>query len=263
MSAQQDKQASTSEDGALKIPQVLPILPVIDLTLFPRMVLPIVVQGDESQQLVDEAMAKDRLIGVVVSKAEDLKAASKPEALYSVGTVALVLKMSKPEEKGSQLLVQGVSRFRVKKHLSGKPYLRAKIERITEQSAKDIEVDAMISNLVGLFQKVLELSPYLPRELGPLSKSLDEGGMLADLIASSLNISKDEKQRVLEAQDVKKRLKEVTRFINRELQVLELGQKIQSQVKQDMDKSQREFYLRQQLKAIQEELGQKDETVFG
>ncbi|MGB6031411.1 MAG: endopeptidase La, partial [Bacteroidota bacterium] len=171
-----------------------------------------------------------------------------------------ILKMAKPDEQGTQLLVQGIARFRIQEYVSDKPYLHARIEPILEQSVKDIEVDAMMSNLVGLFHKVLKLSPYLPKEMGALANSLDEGGMLADLIASSLNISKDEKQKALEAQDVKERLKEVTRLINRELEVLELGQKIQSQVKQDMDKGQREFYLRQELKAIKEELGEKDES---
>ncbi len=259
MTADKDNNPSSQEDKTRKIPETLPILPVVDLALFPRMVLPLVVHGEESQKLVDEAMAKDRLIGIVVSKDKDLGASSKPESLYEVGTAALILKMAKPEEKGTQLLVHGIGRFRVGEYLSDKPYLHAKVELIPEQSVEDIEVDAMMSNLVGLFQKVLDFSPYLPKELGPLSKSLDEAGMLADLIASSLNIDKDEKQKILESQDIKERLKEVTRLINRELQVLELGQKIQSQVKQDMDKTQREFYLRQQLKAIKDELGEKDE----
>ena len=259
MVAEQDNQASAQGEKIHKVPEILPILPVIDVTLFPRMVLPLVVQEEAYHQLVDEAMAKDRLIGLVVSKKTDPEELHKPENLYGVGTTALILKMSKPDEKWTQLIVQGGGRFRVLEYLTDKPYLRARIEPIPEQVIKDIEVDAMLSNLVGLFAKVLELSPYLPRELGALAKSLDEGGMLADLIASSLNISKDEKQKVLEAQDVKERLKEVTRLINRELQVLELGQKIQSQVKQDMDKAQRDFYLRQQLKAIKEELGEIDE----
>ncbi|NVM20176.1 MAG: endopeptidase La [Desulfobacterales bacterium] len=254
-----DNQSYLQSEEAGETPKVLPILPVMDLTLFPRMVLPIVVHGEESQKSVDDAMAKDRLIGVVASKKKDLEASHKPEDLYRVGTSALILKMSKPDEKGTQLLVQGIGRFRIEEYLSDKPYLRAKIEPIPELTVKDIEIDAMMSNLVGLFQKVLDLSPYLPRELAALAKSLDEAGMLADLIASSLNIVKEDKQKILETQDVKERLKEVMRLINRELQVLELGQKIQSQVKQDMDKAQREFYLRQQLKAIKEELGEKDE----
>ena len=259
MVAEHEKEGSNQGEETGRMPEVLPILPVIDLTLFPRMVLPLLVQEEASQQLVDEAMAKDRLIGLVVSKKTDLKTPHEPADLYSVGTVALILKMSKPDERGTQLLVQGLGRFHVLEYLEDKPYLRARIEPVAVQTIKDIEVDAMMSNLVGLYQKVLELSPYLPRELGSLAKSLEEAGMLADLIASSLNISKDEKQKILEAQDLKERLKEVTRLINRELQVLDLAQKIQSQVKQDMDKAQRDFYLRQQLKAIRDELGEKDE----
>lgn len=259
MEAEHGNYASPTRDESAKVPEILPILPVIDLTLFPRMVLPLVVHGDESQKLVDEAMGKDRRIGILVAKNKDLKVSPKPEDLYNVGTVALILKMSKPDEKGTQLLVQGICRFRIKEYLSDKPYLSARIVTIPEQTIKDIEVDAMTSNLEGLFQRVLKLSPYLPGELAALARSLDDAGMLADLIASSLNISKEEKQTILDTQDVKERLREITRLINRELQVLELGQKIQSQVKQDMDKAQREFYLRQQLKAIKDELGEKDE----
>jgi len=260
MVAEHDNHASPTGNKTDKVSEVLPILPVIDLTLFPRMVLPLVVHGEESQALVDEAMGKDRRIGILVSKKKELNTYPKPEDLYGVGTLALILKMARPDEKGTQLLVQGIGRFRIKEYVSDKPYLRARIETIPEPTTKDIEVDAMTSNLGGLFQRVLKLSPYLPDELGALARSLDDGGMLADLIASSLNISKEEKQKILDTQDIKERLKEVTRLINRELQVLELGQKIQSQVKQDLDKTQREFYLRQQLKAIKDELGEKDES---
>jgi ATP-dependent Lon protease len=259
MTAEPNSGASPQAEQSAKIPDVLPILPVMDMVLFPKMVLPLVVQGDESQKLIDEAMAKDRLIGLVVSKKKNPEGVHKPEDLYRVGTAGLILKMAKADEGGSQLLVQGICRFRVKEYLSDRPYPCASVEAIPEQTAKSIEVDAMIHNLVGLFQKVVQLSPYLPKELAALAKSLDDGGMLADLVASSLNITKDEKQGILEMQDVEQRLREVTRLINRELEVIELGQKIQSQVKQDMDKSQREFYLRQQLKAIKEELGEKDE----
>jgi len=261
MTADPNNAASPQAEQPAKLPEALPILPVMDMVLFPKMVLPLVVQGDEWQKLIDEAMAKDRLIGLVVSKKKDLKGAHEPEDLYTVGTAGLILKMAKADEGGSQLLVQGVGRFQIKEYFSDKPYAYARVEPISEQTVKSIEVDAMIHNLVGLFQKVVQLSPYLPKELAALAKSLDDGGMLADLVASSLNISTDEKQTILEIQDIHERLREVSRLINREIQVLELGQKIQSQVKQDMDRSQREFYLRQQLKAIKEELGEKDEKM--
>jgi ATP-dependent Lon protease len=262
MTADQKNAARQQGDQPAKIPDFLPILPVMDMVLFPKMVLPLVVQGEEWQRLVDEAMAKNRLVGLVVSKKKDIEGTHEPEDLYTIGTAGLILKMAKADEGGSQLLVQGVGRFEIKEYSSDKPYPYAHVEPITERSVKNIEVDAMMHNLVGLFQKVVELSPHLPKELGALAKSLDDGGMLADLVASSLNLSKDEKQSILETQDVQERLREVSRLINRELQVLELGQKIQSQVKQDMDKSQREFYLRQQLKAIKEELGEKDEKTI-
>ncbi len=259
MEMEHQRESSPQEEETRKMPEALPILPVTDAAVFPKMVLPLVVQEKASQLLVDEAMAKDRLIGLIVSKKTNLKESYEPSDLYSVGTAALILKMSKPDENATQLLVQGIGRFRILEYSQKKPYLRARIALVPEQTIKDMEVDAMMSNLVSLYQQVLELSPYVPKELGSLAKSLDDGGMLADLIASSLNISKDEKQKILEAEDVKERLTEVTRLINRELQVLDLGQKIQSQVKQDMDKAQRDFYLRQQLKAIKEELGEKDE----
>ena len=259
MIEEHDTQASPQGEETRKIPEVLPIVPLMDMPLFPRMVLPLVVQEEALRQLVDEAMAKDRLIGLLVSKKTDTKPLHEPADLCDVGTAALILKMSKPDEKGIQLLVQGISRFRVLEFISEKPYLRVRIEPIPEQTTDDIEVKAMTTNLVGLYQKVLEYSPFLPKELGILAKSLDEGGLLADLVSSSLNISKEERQKILETVDIKERLKEVTRLINRELEVLELGQKIQSQVKKDMDKGQRDFYLRQQLKAIKEELGEKDE----
>ena len=259
MIAENNSETAPQGEEAHNVPDILPILPVIDIALFPRMVLPLVVQEDASRRLVDEAMAKDRLIGLVVSKKAELAGSYEASDLYNVGTAALILKMSRPDERGTQLLVQGTSRFRVLEYMKDATYLRARIEPIPEQVVKDMEVDAMMSNLVGLYQKVLELSPYLPKELESLSRSLDDGGMLADLVASSLNITKEEKQHILELEDVKERLKEVTRMINRELEVLQLGQKIQSQVKQDMDKAQRDFYLRQQLKAIKQELGEKDD----
>ncbi len=242
-----------------RLPEVLSILPVLDMTLFPRMVLPLLVWQEESKHLVDDAMGKDRIIGLTVSKKKETAGPHEAGDLYTVGTAAMILRMAQSDEKGIQILVQGLSRFRIIEYIKEKPYLRAKIEPLTDTVVKDLEVDALMNNLVGLFKNVLELSPYLPKELGALVKSIEEPGILADLIASSLNLSKEEKQLILETVDVKKRLQKVNNLINRELQILRLGQKIQSQVKQDIDKSQREYYLRQQLKTIKEELGEKDE----
>jgi ATP-dependent Lon protease len=253
-------QQSSMEFDAGKVPEILPILPLYDAALFPKMVLPLVVLQGESVQLVDEAMAKDRIIGLIVSKKPEEKSKPNREDLAQMGTSALILKMAKTQDNRTQLLVQGLSRFRIKSFKEGKPYLRAQVELIEDIEKKDNETEALMSNIVSQFERIVELSPGLPPEIAQMAKTIQEAGTLADMIASTINSSPEEKQKVLEMEDVKKRLKEVTRLVNHQLDILELGSKIQNQVKGDMDKSQREYYLRQQLKAIKEELGEKDEA---
>ena len=253
-------QQSPTEFDAGKVPEILPILPLYDAALFPKMVLPLVVLQGESVQLVDEAMAKDRIIGLIVSKKPEEKDTPAREDLAKLGTSALILKMAKTQDNRTQLLVQGLSRFKIKSFKDGKPYLRAHVELIKDVEVKDNETEALMSNLVTQFERIVELSPGLPPEIAQMAKTIQEAGTLADMIASTINSNPEEKQVVLELGDVKKRLKEVTRLVNHQLDILELGSKIQSQVKGDMDKSQREYYLRQQLKAIKEELGEKDEA---
>ncbi|MBW1955408.1 MAG: endopeptidase La [Deltaproteobacteria bacterium] len=244
-----------------KLPEVLSILPLFDAVLFPKMVLPLMVMQDDSIQLVDEAMSGDRVFGLVVSK-QGSKEKYGPEDLYAMGTSALILKMAKPGENRAQLLVQGMRRFRVQEFIEGKPYLQARVEHIQEADKKDTEIEALMVNLAGLFGRIVELSPGLPSEMGQMAKSIQDPGTLADMVASTLNSTIDEKQRVLEILELKKRLKEVLRQANRQKEILELGNKIQNQVKEGMDKQQRDYYLRQQLKAIQEELGEKDQSQF-
>ncbi len=243
-----------------KIPELLSILPLFDATLFPKMVLPLVVMQGESVRLVDEAMAKNRIIGLVVSKKPEEGIKPDHEDLAPVGTSALILKMAKTQDNRTQLLVQGLHRFKIKSWENNRPYLRARIELLQEKEVKDDETEALMSNLVEQFSRIVELSPGLPPEIGQMAKSIPEAGTLADMVASTINSNSEEKQKVLEIQNVKGRLKEVTRLVNHQLSVLVLGNKIQSQVKGDMDKSQKEYYLRQQLKAIKEELGEQDET---
>jgi len=253
-------QNSSNDFSAENIPQILPILPLFDAALFPKMVLPLVVMQNESIRLIDEAMAKDRVIGLLVSKSKAKEPIKPEDDLAKVGTSALILKMAKTEDNRTQMLVQGLSRFRVISFEKEKPYPQARVEHIGEKEEKDNEIEALMSNLTKLFTRIVELSPGLPREIGEMSRSIQEPGILADMVASTINSTAEEKQKVLEIVGVKKRLKEVTRLANHQLEILELGNKIQSQVKGDMDKSQREYYLRQQLKAIKEELGEKDEA---
>jgi ATP-dependent Lon protease len=254
-----DNQAPDAGNQTANMPEILPILPLFDATLFPKMVLPLVVMEGESIQLIDEAMSKNRIIGLLVSKEKEMKSSYAREDLYDVGTSALILKMAKTEDNKAQLLVQGLSRFRVKEILEEQPYLKVQVELINEKEEKDKEIEALMNNLVGLFSRVVELSPGLQPEIAGMARSIKEAGTLADLITSSINSTSEEKQKILETTDIKERLKEVTRLTNYQLEIVELGSKIQTQVKGDMDKRQREYYLRQQLKAIQDELGEKEE----
>ncbi len=254
-----DKQP-TLDYNTENIPDILPILPLFDAALFPKMVLPLVVMKEESIRLIDDAMAKDRIIGLLVSnKREKVKAGGNGD-LAKVGVSALILKMAKNEDNKAQLLVQGLSRFRVSRFEKGSPYLKAKIEHLKEIEKTSNETEALMSNITKQFARIVKLSPGLPQELGAMAISLKEPGTLADMIASTINSSPSEKQNILEIQDPTKRLKAVTKMVNHQLEILELGDKIQSQVKGDMDKRQREYYLRQQLKAIKEELGETDES---
>jgi ATP-dependent Lon protease len=243
------------------LPEVLSILPLFDTTLFPKMVLPLVVLKKESVQLVDEAMQSNRVIGLQLAKKKPEDDSDPDEKdLYAIGTSALILKMAKSDEDKAQLLVQGIGRFKAVEYLPGKPYLRARVKTITDIETKDDETEALMKNLLSLFTRIVELSPGLPQEVGAMANAIQEPGTLADMVASTIDTPFTDKQKILEKRQVKKRLKEVTRQANHQLHILELGSKIQSQVKGDMEKGQREYYLRQQLKAIREELGETDET---
>ena len=251
----------TMDYNAENLPSVLPILPLFDATLFPKMVLPLVVMKGDSVNLIDEAMAKDRMIGLLVAKKTE-KARPDPEScdLATVGTAALILKMAKTDDNRAQLLVQGLSRFRVQTYQKDKPYLVAEVEHFADIDHQDNETEALMVNVIQQFGRIVQLSPGLPQEMGSMAASIKEPGTLADMVASTINSSPEEKQQILEIRDSTQRLKAVTKLVHHQLEILELGNKIQSQVKGDMDKRQREYYLRQQLKAIKEELGETDEA---
>ena len=195
------EQHKSPEISAEKIPETLPILPLFDAALFPKMVLPLVVMQPESIQLVDEAMSKDRLIGLVVAKKpveENIKARDN---LNTVGTVALILKMAKTEDNKLHLLAQGLGRFEVKKYAQEKPYLKASVKHMKDIETKDKEIDALMSNMIGQFSRVAELSPGLPQEIVAMAKSIQDPGILADMISSTINSTIKEKQQILETID--------------------------------------------------------------
>ena len=252
----QESNGNSSE----KLPDKIPLIPLADGILFPRMVIPIVVTQNDYVKMIDTVMAGNRMIGLVAVKNPDKKDRYRPEDLHEIGTMSLILKMAKDENEKIHLMIQGLSRVRVKQVIKDTPYMEAMVEPITDAGKKDKETEGLMSNLTKIFQDIVRISPVIPNELGAMSTTIEEPGTLADMIASTINCSLEEKQTVLAALDIKDRLKKTTKLANHQVEVLKLGDKIQSQVKEDMNQQQKEFYLRKQLKAIKDELGEKDDT---
>ncbi|MGD0233865.1 MAG: endopeptidase La [Syntrophorhabdales bacterium] len=247
-----------SSKEKLFIPAELPILPLRGTVAYPDLIIPLVVGREKSIRLVDEAMSRDRLIGIITQKNPDIEEPGL-EDLYTVGCVATIMKMVKMVDGSQRIVVQGLCRFKLIEFSETEPNFKARILPVFEEYQKDIEIDAMYINLKNLYKKAVEIAPYLSSELAQIAAKIESPGNLADLVASTVNISAAERQEILEKIDIKERLKKVTILLNRELETLELSTKIQSHIKEGIDKTQREYYLREQLKAIQKELGEVDE----
>ncbi len=241
------------------IPQVLPILPLRNSVFFPGGVLPLAVGRQKTIALIKDAVRDEQVIGVVTQRRaeeEDPGAAD----LYTVGTVARIVKLLKMGEDNYSLVVQGLARVRILDLVQETPYLKARIEAVEDKTAvDDVEVEALAINLKKLAREVIELMPELPAAATELVDSITHPGHLADLIAANVDVPIEEKQQVLETVDLKARMKLVLELLNRKREILKLSNKIDSAVKGEMSKTQREYYLRQQLKAIKEELGELGE----
>jgi len=243
---------------AVELPAELPILPIREAVLYPRMLLPLMVTQERMIKLIDAALLSNKMIGIVAIKHKEVEEV-KPEHLFPIGCAAHILKMLKMPDNSLRLLIQGTSRIALGEFTQREPYFRAKVTPLKDQGEKTTDIEAVMVGVKGIFQKVVELAPNLPAELGIMAMNLEEPGALADLIASILNIPLEDKQTLLETLDVQARLGKANFFLTKELSILELSSKIQSQVREGIDKSQREYFLREQLKAIQKELGEKDE----
>jgi ATP-dependent Lon protease len=242
----------------VKIPQVLPILPLRNTVIFPGQILPLSVGREKSVRIVEEAMRGNKLI-VLVAQRDPKTDDPTPDDLYRWGSIGLIVKVFKMPDGTQSVMVQGLLRAKVLEYTQTDPYLKALVQAHADRQAEGVEVEALMVNLKGLFQKVAELAPYLSPEHAILVANTDDPGRLADVITWNLNIPTSEKQSVLEIVDVRERLERVTVLLTKELQVLELSSKIQSEVQGEISKSQREYYLREQLKAIKRELGEEDE----
>lgn len=242
-----------------KIPSQIPILPVQDIVLYPYTVAPLIVQRPKLVKMIDDAVAGDRMVGVVTQKEAQTEDPG-PADLYEMGSAALIHKMLKLPDGTVRILVQGLARVRIRDFPQTEPYLKADVEVMEEVMEQTLELQGMSRNISNQFQRVVSLTPHLPDELGAAVMNMDHPGRVADLVAFSLpNLSSAERQEILELADVKVRLERLTVLLTREVEVLEMGSKIQTQVQTEMGKTQREFWLRRQLEEIKKELGEEDE----
>jgi len=248
-------------DRPLSIPSELPILPLRDTVLFPNSFMPLAVARESSVRLIDDAIANGKLIAVFTQRDAAVEEPGQAD-LFTVGTATHIHKMFKLPDGSLRLIVQGLARLTLDEVVSSHPYLRARVNAAAEDLKDDdrLEIDALARNIKTNFQQVVSLSPLLSDDLQTLAVNITEPGRLADFIASSLStISTQTKQEVLETLDIRTRLDNLNRILIKELEVLELGSKIQSQVQSEVGKNQREYFLREQMKAIQKELGEGDD----
>jgi ATP-dependent Lon protease len=245
----------------LSIPSELPVLPLRDTVLFPNSFMPLAVARESSVRLIDDAIANGKLIAVFTQRDASVEEPGEGD-LYRVGTATHIHKMFKLPDGSLRLIVQGLARLTLEGVLATQPYVRASVSAAAEgtNDADRLEVDALARNIKTNFQQVVSLSPLLSDDLQTLAMNISEPGRLADFIASSLStISTAVKQEVLETLDIRARMDKLNRILIKELEVLELGSKIQSQVQSEVGKNQREYFLREQMKAIQKELGEGDD----
>jgi len=246
------------ETSNTKVPSDLPILPLRDTVAFPNIVTPLVVAREKSVQLIHDAIAGSRILGLVAQKDMEEEDPTH-EDIYYYGIAAIILRMLKFPDGSLRVLVQGISRIKLLKQEQAEPYFKYKVRTLRDDYKESTEIEALKRNIAIQFQKIVSLVPQLPDELQVVVVNTSHPGKLADLVGSNLNLTVEEKQGLIEAIDIKKRLEHLTVFLNRELEVLEMGSKIQDQVQTELGKNQREYFLREQLRAIQKELGIGDE----
>ena len=243
--------------GDIEVPSRLAVLPLKETVVFPESMTPLAIGQERSIRLIDDVVGSDRLLALVTVQDEDAESPGFGD-LYEIGTAAVVHKMIRVPDGTLRVLVQGIRRVRLVREANTDPYLVGEFVELPDEIDETKEVEALTRNVQGLFARIIGLVPYLPEELQLAAANVEDPSALCHLVASTLRLKTAEKQQLLEEASIEQRLREVSLILNRELEVFELGTKIQSQVQAELEKGQREFFLRQQLKTIQEELGEGD-----
>jgi ATP-dependent Lon protease len=256
---EKDEVEQEDDKSALAIPGELPILPLRSTVVYPQTFLPLSIERPETVRLIDDVVLGNRMVGLVTVKNPEADRAM-PEDLYSMGTAAVVHRAVKSPTGSVGVIVQGIERIKTMEFTQREPYLKAKIEVIPDEDDEEsLEVEALSRNTIELFQRLVSLVSYLPSELTMAVLSSEAPRQLAYMVANAVRIETEDAQQLLEIDSVKDKLHRLNAVLTRELEVLELGQKIKDEAQADMEKTQREYFLRQQLKAIQRELGEEDE----
>ncbi len=246
------------DTSAIDIPPRLPVLPLRGVVIFPSAIVPLPISRKSSLQLVEQCLTKENnILGLVAQKAADEERPS-PEGVFTRGTAGRLLKMLRYPDQSVRILVQGLRRIEIEAYEQTEPFFVCRVRTLTDEYEESKDLDAIQAHVVNQFAKFVSMIPYLPDELQLVVMNIKDPGKVTDLIASNLNISLEEKQDLLNTLNVRARLQRLSVILNREIELLELGSKIQSQVQTELSKNQREFYLRQQLRAIQRELGEGD-----
>jgi ATP-dependent Lon protease len=252
-------EAATAEVRS-NLPDKLPVLPLRESVPFPEALMPLAIGQERSIRLVNDVLAGNRMLVMVASRLEDQTEDPGPDELYRVGVAGVVARMLKVPDGTLRILVHGAQRVVLEGFIATEPYLVARIKEASDEIVPSPELEALHRNVQATFSRIIEELPYLPEELQVAVTNLDDPSELAHMIGGALRIKTEEKQALLEERDVTKRLRMLSELLARELELVEIGTRIQSQVQSEMDRGQREWFLRQQLKAIQEELGEVDET---
>ncbi len=242
-------------DGIEHLPESVPILELPDAVVFPLMVVPLSISRNDHIKLIDDVVSTDpKILMIVRGKGEE-----ESHDIEKVGVVCTILRMMKTPEREVKVLIQALRRARIDSIETNDPYLRGKLTLLSDHGEKTIKTEALIRNVRTMFSKLLKLSPQLPEEVNEIVKSLEDPSKIADFIAANIPFSADDKQAILETLDINERLEKLLEVMAKEIGILQIGSKIRSQVKEELDKDQREYFLREQLKAIKKELGEDED----